>query len=306
MVVQPDGKILVGGYFNGLGGGTGASARNYIGRINADGSVDSGFDPGATSIVNAIALQADGMILVGGNFTGLGGGTGTTLRGRIGRLGASGLVDPTFNPGAESEIFTLAVQVDGKILAGGSFKWLGAQGGPARSERNYIGRLGPSGVVDSTFNPGTDNVVDAIAVQADGAVVAAGIFLSTGGGKGDGVLAMRARIARFPATTAAVQTLTHTGGGSLPSNMAWARSGSGPEVTHTTFAFSFDGSFYSVLANGTRVAGGWAANNLVNLPDKTRDLWIRRAGLLRKRLPERIRIRSSKRFCSSPARRNRR
>ena len=60
--------------------------------------------------------------------------------------------------------------------------------------------------------------------------------------------------------------------------MAWARSGSGPEVSRTTFAFSFDGCFYSLLANGDRVAGGWQANNLVNLPDKTRDMWIRAQG----------------------------
>jgi uncharacterized delta-60 repeat protein len=280
LAVQPDGKILAGGYFNGLGGGTGASARNYIGRLNADGSVDGTFDPGATSIVNAIALQADGMIVVGGNFIGLGAGTGMTSRGHIGRLTTDGVVDPNFNPGAESEVLTLAVQADGKILAGGSFKWLGANGGPARSERNYIGRLDPSGTVDTTFNPGADNVVNAIALQADGATVAAGIFLSTGGPKGNGALAMRSRIARFAATTPSVQTLTHTGGGSLtvPSNFSWARSGSAPEVTRVTFAASFDGSSYTVLSNGARVPGGWAANNVAGLSDMNRDVWIKAQG----------------------------
>jgi len=40
VVVQPDGKILVGGEFTMLGGGgTGGAARNYIGRLNADGSL---------------------------------------------------------------------------------------------------------------------------------------------------------------------------------------------------------------------------------------------------------------------------
>ena len=77
MALQPDGKIVVGGYFNGLGGGTGTTLRNYIGRLNADGTLDTGFNPGATFIVNALALQADGKILVGGDFIGLGGGDGS-------------------------------------------------------------------------------------------------------------------------------------------------------------------------------------------------------------------------------------
>ena len=172
MAVQADGKIVVGGYFNGLGG----QVRNYIGRLNADagGTVDTGFDPGASSIggVSALALQADGKILVGGSFTGLGAGTGATPRGNIGRLLADGSVD-SFNPGAESQVLTLGVQTDGKILAGGYFKWVGAAGGPSRSVRNYIARIDPSGLVDPTFNPGADNVVNAVAIQGDGAIITA-------------------------------------------------------------------------------------------------------------------------------------
>ena len=44
------------------------SVRNYIGRLNADGSVDGTFNPGAGNIVNAVAMQADGAILAGGSF----------------------------------------------------------------------------------------------------------------------------------------------------------------------------------------------------------------------------------------------
>ena len=48
LAVQADGKILVGGSFTTLGGGgTGTTTRNYIGRLNADGSLDTSFDPGA-------------------------------------------------------------------------------------------------------------------------------------------------------------------------------------------------------------------------------------------------------------------
>ncbi|MGD9579454.1 MAG: delta-60 repeat domain-containing protein, partial [Syntrophorhabdus sp.] len=41
IAVQPDGKVLVGGGFTTIGGGT----RNYIARLNADGSLDTGFNP---------------------------------------------------------------------------------------------------------------------------------------------------------------------------------------------------------------------------------------------------------------------
>src|SRR6185436_5554472 len=92
---QADGKVLVGGYFNGLGGGTGTTTRNFIGRVEADGAIDGAFNPGANSIsgVNTLALQADGKILVGGTFTGLGNATGTTPRSNIGRLNTDGTVD---------------------------------------------------------------------------------------------------------------------------------------------------------------------------------------------------------------------
>ena len=81
LALQADGKILVGGRFNTLGG----QSRNYIGRLNADGTLDQGFNPGVgggSDFVSSLALQADGKILVGGQFTTLGGQS----RNNIGRL----------------------------------------------------------------------------------------------------------------------------------------------------------------------------------------------------------------------------
>ncbi|MEO8077875.1 MAG: delta-60 repeat domain-containing protein, partial [Acidobacteriota bacterium] len=98
-----------------------------------------GFDPGANNTVSAIAVQADGKILVGGSFTGLGGGIGATSRQRIGRLNPDGSVDPTFNPGANGDVRVIVVQPDGKILVGGGFTTLGG------GARNRIGRLNADG-----------------------------------------------------------------------------------------------------------------------------------------------------------------
>jgi uncharacterized delta-60 repeat protein len=283
MALQPDGKVVVGGYFNGLGGGTGATVRNYIGRINGDGTVDMPFDPGATSIVNALAIQLDGKILVGGSFVALGASgaaviNGGTSRSNIGRINTDGSVDLSFNPGVEAQVLTLGIQADGKILAGGYFKWMGAAGGPSKSTRNYIGRLLADGTVDTTFDPGANNIVNAVALQGDGAILAAGVFDHVGGGSvtPPGGTALRNKIARFPATNAAVQTLTLGGGGSSPSVETWMRSGAGPEVSRVTFEFSFDGSFYSFIGAGTRISGGWTLTS-VNLPT-TRTVYLRARG----------------------------
>src|ERR1035438_9005076 len=134
--LQTDGKILVGGFFNTLGGQT----RNYLGRLNADGSLDTGFNTGAgglpfRTVVNCLALQANGKILVGGWFWSLGGLT----RYYLGRLNTDGGVDMTFNPGTDGNVDALAVQSDGSILVGGKFTTLGGQ------TRNCLGRLNNTG-----------------------------------------------------------------------------------------------------------------------------------------------------------------
>ena len=81
------------------------------------------FNPGASNGVYSLAVQADGKILVGGDFTTLGG----QPRSRIGRLNADGTLDQGFNPGASDRVRSLVVQSDGKILAGGGFSELGGQ-----------------------------------------------------------------------------------------------------------------------------------------------------------------------------------
>ena len=79
---------MVAGSFTTLGGGgTGTAQRNFIGRLNPNGTLDASFDPGANVTVRALAVETDGKILAGGDFTTLGGGgAGTTPRNFIGRL----------------------------------------------------------------------------------------------------------------------------------------------------------------------------------------------------------------------------
>ena len=64
LALQPDGKILIGGEFLMTGG----TLRGGIARLNSDGTLDTGFDPGAGTdgFVYALGLQADNKVLVGG------------------------------------------------------------------------------------------------------------------------------------------------------------------------------------------------------------------------------------------------
>ena len=195
LAVQPDGKIMVGGTFSTIGGGgTGTTTRKHIARLTPDGSVDT-LNPGANDVVDALAIQTDGKIVVGGFFTTLGGGgSGTSVRNHIGRVNPDGTLDTSFNPGANAEITCLALQADGKILVGGSFTTLGG-GGTGTFVRNRIARLNPDGTLDMAFNPGANERISAIALQPDGKILVGGNFTTCGGG-GSGTVS-RSCIARL-------------------------------------------------------------------------------------------------------------
>ena len=66
--VQSDGKVIIGGAFTGVTG----SGRNFVARLNSDGSLDATFNPNANNQVRAILVQSDGKILIGGQFTTVG------------------------------------------------------------------------------------------------------------------------------------------------------------------------------------------------------------------------------------------
>src|SRR5438105_13612277 len=89
VVVQPDGKILIGGDFTTLSPNSGAAVtRNHIARLNPDGTLDIAFNPNANNTVYSIAVQADGKILVAGQFNGANSIGGQT-RNFIARLDAT-------------------------------------------------------------------------------------------------------------------------------------------------------------------------------------------------------------------------
>jgi trimeric autotransporter adhesin len=168
--LQPDGKIVVGGFFTELGG----QPRNRIARLCADGALDPNFDPGATGAcggVYSLVMQPDGMILTAGCFAVLAGQACNNM----GRLHPEGTLDASFHPDANGTVYALAMQPDGKILVGGTFTILDGQ------PRSHLGRLNSDGTLDASFDPGADGDVHALIVQADGSILAGGSFGKLGG-----------------------------------------------------------------------------------------------------------------------------
>lgn len=113
IVVQDDGKIVVGGEFTQIAG----HARTNLARLNSDGQLDQSFPQGTDGAVYRLLKQPDGKILVGGAFTNL----QNVARQRIGRLLTNGLVDVSFDPGMaiglDFGVSALALHADEKILA---------------------------------------------------------------------------------------------------------------------------------------------------------------------------------------------
>ena len=179
IVVQPDGKILIGGDFTTLSpNGGSAVTRHHIARLNPDGTLDTAFNPNANGFVSSIALQADGKILVGGDFnTGYGEPTiGGQIRNFIARLDPTTGLPDSFDPNANDGVSAIVVQPDGKILVGGGFAVIGGQ------PRNRIARLDPNTGLADSFNPNVFGVgVYSVVLQADGKILVGGPFLTIGG-----------------------------------------------------------------------------------------------------------------------------
>ena len=158
--------ILVDGYL-----------RGGVAKLNANGSVDLGFQGGigTDGPVRTMALQPDGKVLIGGAFESY----NATNRTRVARLHANGSLDTTFDAGAgpDGAVTALALQLDGKIVLGGTFGNVGI------FPRSRVARLDVTGAVDVAFDPrvGPNDEVSAVAVQLNGKVLIGGKFSSVEG-----------------------------------------------------------------------------------------------------------------------------
>lgn len=203
IAVQPDGKIVVGGYFTSFD----SVPRSYLVRLNTDGTQDTSFTALPNNQIEDVKLQADGKMVIAGSFTQV---QGTDIRG-VARLNADGSLDTSFDAGqsiggrngawdGSLPVYQLALQDDGKIVyAGGTHRY-------ADEIHWRIARLNTDGTVDSSFQSYVSWWASSIALQNVGGeqkIVVGGDYSragvtnpATGAVVSD---ATRQRIARFNA-----------------------------------------------------------------------------------------------------------
>jgi len=161
IAIQSDGKILIAGYFNNVGD----LARGGIARLNSsDGSNDITFAEEQSLTdnngVDAMFLQSDGSVYIGGYFTSVNG----IASGGIARLDTNGMVDTSFSAtvgATNAGVLDIAVQGDGKVVIGGSFTTVNTV-----SQRN-VARLNTDGSLDESFTGAVTNSGDVVSVAVD-------------------------------------------------------------------------------------------------------------------------------------------
>jgi uncharacterized delta-60 repeat protein len=174
-IARHDGKVIVAGSFSNVNG----VPRNRVARLNADGTLDMTFTPAPEIMakVDALAVQADGKVLVGGNqlvrlvtqqFE-------RTIQ--IARLNLDGSLDMSFTPDVtDSNVLSIKVLDNGQILAGGAFTIWG------NLSRRRLVRLESNGAIDPSLDsPILGTLVSGVSVydievQDDGQIVIGGNF----------------------------------------------------------------------------------------------------------------------------------
>ncbi|HMJ90900.1 MAG TPA: hypothetical protein VK530_13850 [Candidatus Acidoferrum sp.] len=127
IAAQPDGKVIIGGTFTVVNG----TPRSYLARLNANGSLDTGFAP-----VNAPA-QYVYRVEVAGSEIYVGAGDG------IRRYDSNGALEWLY----PMQVKTFAVDSQSRVVIGGQFNRVDNQ-----FHRN-LARLNANGLLDASFSP---------------------------------------------------------------------------------------------------------------------------------------------------------
>jgi len=173
LAIQADGKIVVAGSVDGA---------FALARYDPDGSLDTSF--GSSGLVttsfaegdawgNALAIQANGLIVVGGSAGGKFALVRYTIDGLLDSSFGSGGQLTTWFAGGRAWATAVTIQTDGKIVAAGGD---GRKFALARYETNGAldNRFGGDGKVRTDFGPQAKDYVIGATLQADGKIVAAG------------------------------------------------------------------------------------------------------------------------------------
>jgi uncharacterized delta-60 repeat protein len=174
LCLQSNGGIVFTGNFAGFN-------QTYAGRMFSDGTLDTAFTPapyssgGLSSDTVACATQSDDRIVVAG-YSGAPSNSKYVMRYNA----ADGSRDTGFTQtggGTYNAVFSVALQSDGKVIAGGSFPTYNG------IDRNRIMRLNGNGTLDTSFVPPTAGFnadVQRVFIQPDGKILVGGGFTSYG------------------------------------------------------------------------------------------------------------------------------
>ena len=183
MVLQSDGRILIGGLFGTING----VSRTSVARLNSDGSLDPSFgvvfpDGFQGQIVYSILPLDNGQILIGGQVSFIWMENGLNVyRRSIVRLNSNGTHDRSFginNTGFSDTLGAVRAIVlnNNKIIIGGEFTRLNGDNTKLR-----LGSLNLDGTLDSSFNAPANSIVWSMAKQEDGRIVVGGSFSTISG-----------------------------------------------------------------------------------------------------------------------------
>lgn len=177
--IDSSGRVYVGGEFTAIDGST----FNRICRLNSDGTKDPTFVVGAgfNGVVRTIAVDNNGKIYVGGEFTDY---DGSTLN-RICRLNADGTQDTSFIVGTGFNDYVRRIKIDASnnAICGGNHT---SYNGTACSR---ITKILEDGTLDTSFTQTPlDNIVYDLDIDQDKRIVATGVFTNVPGGVSQSII----------------------------------------------------------------------------------------------------------------------
>src|ERR1051325_7245805 len=206
-ILQPDGKLVIGGHFTKVNGVT----RQSVARLNADGTLDATFDPGAGPDFGIYGMlrQNDGKLIISNGFSQV---NGVPREAGIARLNRDGSLDAAFDPGNVISfdgsfngsggtnnpgfVTSVVLQADGKIVVTGEFFFI-ITGVATNVQRSCVARFNSDGTFDASYDPGTGlnltanpsgTIGNSAVKQSSGKVLIAGAFDAYNGNAVPGIV----------------------------------------------------------------------------------------------------------------------
>lgn len=254
--VLRDGRVLVAGLFDTYQG----QPRRGLAMLGSDGQLAAGFDvpDGVAGTIDLILELDDGRLLLGGNFSAIGG----EPRRHLVRLLPDGRFDPTFraDAGLDGAVRTAVQQADGRVIVGGDFRNVQGQA------QAGITRLLDNGARDPEFatpgvDPTTGLLVFALALDDRAHLLISGLTVAIGGSSRGGFTRLALREpARYRWFLEQADT-----------RLCWSAEGAAPRPFAARFERSDTGDQWQLLGDAQREGTRWC----VSAPAALGGQWLR-------------------------------